>query len=458
MAVETLVLLVDHDAESRAVLSRVLENMGWKAAIADSGMRALELLDGNRPDILIADLEAPGPDSLEVVRRARQDNSGLEVVLIASPAASAKAAEAVRLGVSNYLIRPFGSAEVKRMVARLAEKHQGSAFAPPRTPEAEQALRALVGDSKPMQTIREAVLKAAAKRMPVLVLGESGTGKELVARAIHACSPWRDEPFVVVDCSALAPNLIESELFGHLRGSFTGASQARSGLLAEAASGTVFFDEIGELPVEQQSRLLRVIQEREIRPVGSNEHIPVEARVVAATNVDVKQAIRDGRFRQDLYYRLNVFAIHMPPLRERKNDILALVHHFLGRYGAGDGIGDFSPDFMNRLMQYDWPGNVRELENTVQRALALSSGLRLEVKDLPSTVIYRTEPHSGAHDTARLQDLERKAIREALQAAGGDRVRAAKMLGIGKTTIYRKLKEYHLEDEGLDSDSMASAN
>jgi DNA-binding NtrC family response regulator len=209
----------------------------------------------------------------------------------------------------------------------------------------------------------------------------------------------------------------------------------------------LFFDEIGELAVESQARLLRVIQERELRPLGSNERVVLDARIIASTNADIKEAVAAGTFRQDLYYRLNVLTIRIPPLRERKDDVLPLVHHFLGRYGAADGVADFSPDFMNRLMQYDWPGNVRELENSIQRAVALSSGPRLDVEDLPSTLVYRTESRSAARDTARLQELERKAITEALEATGGDRARAAKILGIGKTTIYRKLKEYGFEEE-----------
>lgn len=450
MAAQTSAVVFDHDAETRALLVTAAEKMGWKAGATDSGPRTLELMAGGDVDVLIADLEAPGLDPLEIVLRARRDNPKIDVVVIASPATLSKAGEFIRLGIPEYLIRPFGPVEVKRVLARLAEKRPGSDTMPPPSPEAERALRTLVGSSHVMQVVRESVLKAAEKRMPVLVLGESGTGKELVARAIHACSPWRDQPFVPIDCGALAPTLIESELFGHVRGAFTGATQSRLGLMAEAGRGTMFFDEIGELPAELQAKLLRAIQEHEIRPVGGNNTIPLEARVVAATNVDIKEAIRKGTFRQDLYYRLNVFAIRIPPLRDRKGDILALVHHFLERYGNAEGIADFSPEFMNRLMQYDWPGNVRELENSVQRALALSSGTKLEVKDLPSTLVYRTESRSGGdRDTARLQDLERKAIKEALEASKGDRARAAKMLGIGKTTIYRKLKEYGMEDEGL---------
>jgi len=449
MPAETSVLLLDHDAETRALLGEGLQKSGWKTTAVDSGIKALGLLEGGAPDILFADLDAPGPDGLELVRRALHDHPHLDVVLIATATTLAKATDAVRLGIPNYLIRPFGAAEVKRLLAGLAKKHRVSEVKPTLEPEVERALGTMVGDSPQMQAIRQFVIQVSAQRDPVLVLGESGTGKELVARAIHACSPWRDQPFRVIDCASLTPSLIESELFGHARRAFTGADEARVGLLVSAGHGTVFFDEIGELPPELQARLLRVVQEHEVRPVGSNETVRADARVIVATNSDLKQAVANRKFREDLYYRLNVLQIQMPPLRDRKSDILALVHHFLRIYGGEKGIADFSPDFMKRLMQYNWPGNVRQLENAVRRAVAFSTGLKLEVGNLPSTIIYSTEPRSGTRDTARLQDLERNAIIDALQAAGGDRVRAAKMLGIGKTTIYRKLKEYHLEDEGV---------
>ena len=443
----TSVLVLDHDPQTRELLVDAARKRNWGAKVADSAVSALELLEEVGADIVVVDLDVPGLDGMEVVRRVKRDRPEADIVVIASSAVMPKAAEAVRLGIPEYLIRPFGAVEVKRVVARLAEKRPSAGEESRLAPQAEQALRRLVGNSPAMEKVRQAVVQAAPKRLPVLIVGESGTGKELVARAIHACSAWREEPFVPVDCGALAPTLIESELFGHVRGAFTGATQTRPGLLAEAGRGTLFLDEIGELPVELQSRLLRTLQAREIRPVGSNDRVPLEARILAATNINVPEAIRQGKFRQDLYYRLNVITIRIPPLRERRADILALVHHFLELHGASEGVADFSPEFMSRLMQYEWPGNVRELENCIQRALALSSGLRLEVKDLPSTLVYRTESRSGAHDAATLQDLERKAIVEALEAVGGDRVRAAKLLGIGKTTIYRKLKEYGLGDE-----------
>jgi DNA-binding NtrC family response regulator len=447
MGTGTTILILDHDPHTRAFLADAAEKLGWTAQQTDSGLRAVELLGSGEVDILIADLEAPGLDALEVVRRARRESREVQTVVIASSETMTKASEAVRLGIPDYLIRPFGPSEVKRVLARLAEKRPASPAQAGPSAEAAGFLLNLAGRSSAMEKVRQSILRAAEKRLPVLILGESGTGKELVARAIHACSRSKDEPFVPVDCAALSPALIESELFGHVRGAFPGATQSRNGLLAAAGRGTLFLDEIGELAVELQARLLRAIQEREIRPLGSNERIMLDARIIASTNLDVKEAIRAGTFRQDLYYRLNVFTIRIPPLRERKDDILALVHHFLERYGAAEGVADFSPEFMSRLMQYDWPGNVRELENSIQRAVALSSGARLDVKDLPSTLVYRTESRSSARDTARLQELERKAITEALEATGGDRARAAKLLGIGKTTIYRKLKEYGFEEE-----------
>jgi two-component system response regulator HydG len=282
----------------------------------------------------------------------------------------------------------------------------------------------------------------------VLILGESGVGKELLARAIHAGSPWHDEPFVPVDCGSLTPTLIESELFGHARGAFTGAIQSRQGLLASAGQGTVFLDEIGELPLQLQSRLLRALQEQEIRPVGSNSRKHLESRIIASTNQDLKEAVTLGAFRKDLYFRLNVLAIELPPLRLRKNDIPALVRHFIARHCAeAKAFAGVSAEAMSKLMAYDWPGNVRELENCVRRALVLGPGPEIQVKDLPTSVLYavRATPSPGS-GVLSLRELERRAILQALESARGDRLRAAMLLGISKTTIYRKLKEYKLED------------
>ena len=299
-----------------------------------------------------------------------------------------------------------------------------------------------------MKKVYHVIAKVAITRDPVLILGESGTGKELVARAIHSQGPWSDQPFVPIDCGALTPTLIESEMFGHVRGAFTGATHARQGLLAAAGEGTVFLDEIVELPVELQSKLLRALQEREIKPLGSNERIPVKARIVAATNQDLEPAIRRGAFRKELYFRLNVVSIKLPPLRERREDIPGLVRFFLAKHRANlKGITGVSDEVMARLMSYNWPGNVRELENCIQRALALGSAPEIQMVDLPSNVVYfEGQPRHDPSTLATIQELEQRAILQALKATQGDRLRAAKLLGIGKTTIYRKLKQYGLEE------------
>jgi len=299
-----------------------------------------------------------------------------------------------------------------------------------------------------MQKAYRLIAKVAVTRDSVLILGESGTGKELVARAIHAKGPWGGQPFVPIDCGALTPTLIESEIFGHVRGAFTGATHDRQGLLTAAGEGTVFLDEIVELPVELQSKLLRALQEREIKPLGSNERIPVKARIVAATNQDLEVAIKRGTFRKELYFRLNVVSIKLPPLRERREDIPGLVRFFLAKHKADlGGITGVSDEAMARLISYDWPGNVRELENCILRALALGCAPEIRVVDLPSNLLYLVgEPRHDPRTLATLHALEQRAILQALEATKGDRLRAAKLLGIGKTTIYRKLKEYGLED------------
>ena len=282
---------------------------------------------------------------------------------------------------------------------------------------------------------------------PVLILGESGTGKELVARSIHFSGSRKDRPFVPVDCSALVPTLIESELFGYVKGAFTGAVQAKQGLLEAAQGGTLFIDEIGDMPVDLQAKLLRALQEREVKPVGSTERRHINVRIIAATNRDLETAVRNGSFRQDLYFRLNVVQVKLPPLRERKRDIQLLVISFLEKfsdpYGPTRTISDHA---MRRLVAYDWPGNVRELENAIERALALGSGPIVHVGDLPSNLQYPTSERMPDKDELLpLEELERRAILRTLRETGGDKLAAARMLGIGKTTLCRKLKQYHME-------------
>ena len=298
-----------------------------------------------------------------------------------------------------------------------------------------------------MVRIRQQILQIAPVDVPVFIYGESGVGKEVVARMIHMRSPRRGQPFVKVNCAALPGELLESELFGFEQGAFTGAVRSKPGKFELASKGTIFLDEIAELPVELQAKLLRALQEREIKPIGSNTQLRLESRVIAATNQDPEVAIQRGTFRKDLYFRLNVVSIKLPPLRERKNDLPALIHYFIDRHGGAEsGVTGVSYEAMTRLMNYDWPGNVRELENCVQRALALGSPPLIQVKDLPSPLLNYFGTASDPQEIVTLWELERRAILQALESTGGDRPRAAKLLGIGKTTIYRKLKEYGVEE------------
>jgi two-component system response regulator HydG len=305
----------------------------------------------------------------------------------------------------------------------------------------------LIGLSARMERIYRLIEKVSLRDHPVLILGESGTGKELVARSVHFLGPRKDKPFVPVECSALVPTLIESELFGYTRGAFTGAVQAKQGLMESANGGTLFLDEIGEMTLEMQAKLLRALQEGEIKPVGSTERRAINIRIVAATNRDLELGIKNGTFRQDLYFRLNVVQIKLPPLRERKSDIPLLATSFLEKFSRQDEMTrELTEDAMRRLMAYDWPGNVRELENAIERAIALGSVPFVSAADLPTTLQYpTTERAPEKEELLPLDELERRAILSTLRQTGGDKQAAARMLGIGKTTLYRKLKQYQIE-------------
>ena len=453
--IPTKVLVVDDDPSSRQLCLDVLESTGVDVEGVETAGAALERLDEGQIDIVVSDVRMPGASGIELLKTIKANHPGVDVLVMTGFGSIPEAVEAVKLGAYDYITKPFKVDDFKRLFTRLMERQQLETENRVLREQikAERGFGNLVGSSSGMQKIYQMILRVAPKRHPVLILGESGTGKELVARAIHAYSSVRDHAFVPVDCGSLTPTLIESELFGHVRGAFTGANQSRTGLLAAAGGGTVFLDEIGELPVELQAKLLRALQEREIRPIGGNETYPLLARVIAATNRNLEQAIAEGRFREDLYFRLNVVSIVIPTLRLRKSDIPALIQLFMARHGAAeDGITGFAPEAMERLMAYNWPGNVRELENCVQHVLALGTGPLLPATDLPAAILRQTAVPEDGNAANTLQDLERRAILRAIETAGGDRVRAAKLLGIGKTTIYRKLKEYGLGDDSAPED------
>lgn len=312
--------------------------------------------------------------------------------------------------------------------------------------ESTRGVESIIGRSPEMERLNRIIGKAAQSSHPVLILGESGTGKELVARCVHFSGPLRDKPFIPVDCGSLVPTLIESELFGHVKGAFTGAVQSKPGLLTIAAGGTVFLDEVGELPLDLQSKLLRAIQEREVRPVGSTKNVPINVRILAATNRDLEQAVNTGAFRRDLYFRLNVLNLRIPPLRERKQDIRLLVSCFLERESKRTRRSyEISDDALDAMVSYDWPGNVRELENCIEQCCALNSGPTIHITDLSESITRREEKSDLVAPEATIgtiADLERSAILRAIQELNGDKLKAAKVLGIGKTTLYRKLKQF----------------
>jgi DNA-binding NtrC family response regulator len=411
-----------------------------------------------RSDVVLLDVRPPESRVLDLLERVKEASAETEVIVISSGGSVAAAVHAMRLGAFDYVTKPFNLDEFRGLLQRAAEHVRASS----ETRLLRESMRtrhgfgSLVGSSPDMERLYRIIAKAARSTHPVLILGESGTGKQLVARSIHYAGPNRDKPFIPVDCGSLVPTLIEAELFGYVKGAFTGATRSKEGLLAIANGGTVFLDEIGELPLDLQAKLLRALQEKEIRPVGSTQATKIHVRILAATNRDLELAVQQGTFRKDLFYRLNVLTLRIPPLRERRDDIPLLVQHFLERLSRNSGgattIGD---EAMELLLEYDWPGNVRELENCLERACAMSSGPALHVGDLPSALQNSRAARlseslvaavaSSGHEGARIlpiAELEKRAIIDALEQLRGDKLMAARLLGIGKTTLYRKLKEY----------------
>ncbi|MGB9336035.1 MAG: sigma-54 dependent transcriptional regulator [Candidatus Acidiferrales bacterium] len=440
------VLVVDDEQTARDLCCDVATDTGIRARGASTTEEALEILDQFPVDIVITDLRVPQLGGLELLRRVREHYPQTAVVMLTQFGTIDSAVEATRLGAADYVTKPFRVAELRTKLGRLVHSLE--------TDQENRVLREqlrtrpgfgeLIGTSQKMNRVYRLVEKVSHHSYPVLVLGESGTGKELVARSIHYLGERRNKPFVPVDCSALVPTLIESELFGYVKGAFTGAVHSKQGLLESAGGGTLFLDEIGDLPIDLQAKLLRALQEHEVKPVGSTERVSISARIIAATHRDLESAVRAGTFRQDLFFRLNVVQIKLPPLRERKNDIPLLVNAFLEKFSDGqERARTIAEDAVARLLAYDWPGNVRELENAVERAVALGSGPILHVGDLPSNLQYGTQERLPDKDEfLPLEELERRAILRALREAGGDKLAAARLLGIGKTTLYRKLKQY----------------
>jgi DNA-binding NtrC family response regulator len=421
------------------------------------------MLETESPDLVLVDRRLPNMSGDELLRQAKSLLPRSEFAIITGHGSIESAVEAMKLGAYDYITKPFGAGQLKLLLQRMKDKV--------RLVEENEYLRQVVsneielnvidGTSAKIQDVLRMVSRLKDTRTPVLIVGESGTGKELVARAIHFRGSLRKRPFVAVDCGSLVPTLIESELFGYERGAFTGALKSKEGLFVSANGGTIFLDEIGELPLEMQAKLLRVLQEKEIRPVGSNQRHKIDVRVVAATNRDLESAYRAGTFRKDLYFRLNVVTIALPSLRERRSDIPALIQAFLARYSPDAKI-TLTTAAMNSLLQYDWPGNVRELENCIERAIALGNRRSIDVQDLPPSIrtvspesISRSESGPGSNN---LEDMERETIRRVVEQAKGDKVMAGRLLGISRATLYRKLKRYNIDVQELKSTATAALN
>jgi len=482
------ILVVDDDRDMLSLLDDLLSGEGYKVVKAKTGAEALAAIAKSRPDLVMIDVLLPDEDGLTLLAQIKREHPELEVIVMTAFGGSSSAIKAMRVGAYDYVTKPFETDDLLATLARVFEKadmaQEVNALRLELGKQSAQRER-IVGSSRPMLEIYKLIGKVAGSDASILVSGESGTGKELVAEAIHKASARNPHPLIKVSCAALPETLLETELFGHEKGSFTGAMTMRKGRFEIADKGTIFLDEIGEMTLGTQTKLLRILQEHEFERIGSNTPIKVDIRVIAATNRDLAEEVDRNRFREDLYYRLNVIHIHMPPLRDRKEDIPALVEHFLSKYRwSQDAIPTtITEEALERLVAYDWPGNVRELENAVERAVVLSRGQPITVEQLPFDSVKaprgngrkaprdaeaaaeagELEPLAAGKATEangdgtgaengepggpfkkRVSALERRLILEALERAGGNRTRAAEELGIYRRLLYAKMREYGL--------------
>jgi two-component system, NtrC family, response regulator AtoC len=476
-------LIVDDEQTIRKLCMTVGEALGFICLEAESGEAALALLEEQPVHMILSDMVMPNMSGLEFLEKAKKVLPRTEVALMTGHGSIETAVQAMRLGAYDYITKPFSPLdELRLFLRRMAEKVrlvEENEFLRQRM-DSETAVHGIIGSSAKIQEVLRVASRLKDTRTAVLISGESGTGKELIARAIHFRGAFANRPFVAVDCGSLVPTLIESELFGYEKGAFTGALKSKQGLFQAADTGTVFLDEIGELPLELQAKLLRVLQEKEVRPVGSNQRVKVDVRVIAATNRDLETAYKNGTFRKDLYFRLNVVTLHVPALRERRSDIPMLVNWFCERYAPGADIR-VSNAAMKALMNYDWPGNVRELENCVERAVALGDGNLIDVGDLPASIaglqgvggrslagakaeLVSELAASSALDsndgsvgaalsTTDLEDIERATIQRVFEQVKGDKALAGRMLGISRATLYRKLKRYNITGQATAGSS-----
>ncbi|HEY3065236.1 MAG TPA: sigma-54 dependent transcriptional regulator [Methylomirabilota bacterium] len=441
------VLVVDDEVAILRLLKEALTQWGYEVATASSVTEALEAIRTGLFDAALTDIRMPDMSGLDLLREIKKQDESIEVVIMTGYPTISSAVEALKEGAYDYLSKPLILEELRHLMTRLMERRflRGEVHSLRARLGEELTVNELIGNSGPMERVKEIIGKVAVTDSPVLIEGESGTGKELVAAAIHRLSSRAKRPFLPVNCSAIPADLLESEFFGHVRGAFSGAVADALGLFRGANEGTIFLDEIAELPPPLQVKLLRVLQEMQVRPVGSTKAFAVDVRVIAATNRNLEQAMTNGSFRQDLFYRLNVVRVSLPPLRERREDIPAIVNHFLRRFNRRfrRDIRGIAPEALAALTAYDFPGNVRELENLIERAFAMGAREQITLADLPSlTRGSEVAPILTPQSVPTLAEVERELIVRALSLFKDDKEAAARALGISRRTIYRRLKEY----------------
>ena len=450
----TRILIADDEEVMRDSLSDWLREDGYDVIAVASGAEAVEKVKSEPWSVLMVDLKMPGMDGMEVVRQVKKISPELPIIMVTAYATVDTAVQAMKEGAYDYIAKPFDPEQVglaiRKIIAHQEVLEENVAL--------RQALRKqhefqnLIGKSRKMHEIMETVQTIADSTANILISGESGTGKEVVARAIHRSSLRREKPFMAVSCAAIPETLLESELFGYEKGAFTGATAQKRGRLEQAEDGTFFFDEIGEMSLKSQVDLLRVLQEREFRRVGGEALVRLEARVISATNKNLKKLVQEGKFREDLYYRMNVIPIHIPPLRERKEDIPLLALHFLKKYAVENGkhLNDFSPEAMELLLKYDWPGNGRELENAVERAVIVAAGSLVHLENLTvegGVTVRGVSEITSISGSATLEEVEKAHILKVLKANDLNVKKCSDILGIDRTTLYKRMKEYGVAKE-----------
>jgi DNA-binding NtrC family response regulator len=447
---DAAILVVDDDEVACQLLEEVLKKEGYRVIATTTGREAIQHGTTHPFDLAIVDIRMPDLDGLEVLKALKRVAPDMSIIMVTAYGSIDTAIEATKAGAYDYLAKPFKMEELRITVQRALEQRrllQENLYFRQEL-RAKYRLENIIGSSPAMFEVYKTVARVVNSKSTVLVCGESGTGKELIARAIHFNSPRAERPFITIDCAAMPATLLESELFGHVKGAFTGAVAAKKGLFELAHGGTCFLDEVGEIPLALQAKLLRVLQEHEVRRVGGTEVIPIDVRVLGATNRHLETMVQEGNFREDLFYRLDVVTITLPPLRERRDDIPLLANHFCRLYSAENrkAILHIAPEAMARLMSYDWPGNVRELENVIERAIALTTNTVIFPEDLPLKFHQeKVDLSLGVmHQLLSLDELEKRYLQQVLQETQGNKTRAAEILGINRRTLYRMAKRYRI--------------